>query len=484
MYSIRNDRSPAGPAIIPAQSSLLTEAVMDQETSLRRAVATLKAHLRSLAKESPRLAKALLFCAIAACAQAAPSSAKPRLTLDEFLNSVDITSVKLSPDGHMVAIGTERADWEAERFRKDLWLWRDSDNALIPLTQSGHDWSPEWSPDGKWIAFLSDRKVDSDSPDSNDDSADETHLYVIPVGGGEAFPVTRGEEGVHTFDWAPDSKTLYFATRTPWSSKQKDDYKSDWKDTVRYREQERGDVISRITVADALARRAAKGADEPKHGAKNTDEETAETPGAQTVVSSPYRVKSLAVSPDGARVAFLTDAISERLEGLKAIEIYVANTATAGAKNTAKQLTNNQAIEEHLEFAPDGKRIFFEVGQGSVESSYTDVQPRVYSLDSMTGEPTRWAAQFNGSINDYAIEARWRHDRSRYAGNGERALSTRRARQCLPQARWMAWNLRSHRHRSECASHRLCLFRSRQANGSLLGRQCRQIEQCETDHIV
>jgi dipeptidyl aminopeptidase/acylaminoacyl peptidase len=348
----------------------------------------------------------LLACATLMWPQALTAGNKPPLTLDEFFNSVDISSIRLSPDGHMIVIGTERADWDAQRFRKDLWLWRDSDNTLIPLTQSGHDWSPDWSPDGKWIAFLSDRRVEVESADksSDDDSEEETHLYVIPVGGGEAFPVTRGEEGVHTFDWAPDSKSLYFATRVPWSSKQKEENTEEWKDTIRYRERERGDVISRITLADALARRAVKGGAEAKQGATNQDKETAETPGAQIVVTTPYRVKSLSVAPDGARVAFLTDAISERLEGLKEIEVYVASTSSAGPKNTAKQLTKNQAIEEHLEFSPDGKRIFFEVSQGSVESSYADVQPRVYSIDSTTGEPVRWAASFDGSVTEYAVD--------------------------------------------------------------------------------
>ena len=129
--------------------------------------------------------------------------------------------------------------------------------------------------------------------------------------GGEAFPVTRGAEDVHAFAWSPDSKTLYFSTRVPWTSKQKDEYKEQWKDVVRYREQERGDVISRIEVAEALKRQIELGTQETKKSKKDKkkarsdeDEETGETPGAQAVVTSPYRVKSMAISPDGAQVAY------------------------------------------------------------------------------------------------------------------------------------------------------------------------------------
>src|ERR1700722_8916006 len=104
---------------------------------------------------TPRALILPLFCPAALTQE---SSAKPLLTLDEFFNSVDIPNVRISADGRAVAIETSRADWDANRFRSDIWLYRDEPNgsgALVQLTQSGHDSKPEFSPDGRWIAFLS-----------------------------------------------------------------------------------------------------------------------------------------------------------------------------------------------------------------------------------------------------------------------------------------------------------------------------------------
>src|SRR5437588_7336812 len=100
------------------------------------------------------------------------AQSKPKLTLDEFFNSVSYFNVALSPDGSSVVIETERADWDQKIFRKDLWLYRDDPKggSLIQLTQSGHDTEPKWSPDGRWIAFLSERKP---AAEKNSDSADE-----------------------------------------------------------------------------------------------------------------------------------------------------------------------------------------------------------------------------------------------------------------------------------------------------------------------
>jgi hypothetical protein len=84
---------------------------------------------------------------------------------------------------------------------------------------------------------------------------------------------------------------VYFAARSPWTKKQKEDYEQKWKDVVRYREQERGDVISRIAVEEALKRQIELGAHEKKRKKDKKkededDEETGETPGSDPRIAS------------------------------------------------------------------------------------------------------------------------------------------------------------------------------------------------------
>src|ERR1019366_2380903 len=158
--------------------------------------------------------------------------AKPKLTLDEFFNSMGFTAAKVSPDGNSVVIATEKADWEQQIFRKDLWLYRTANSSLAQLTQSGHDTAPQWSPDGQWIAFLSERKVaegkdaETEGGKGKDGKEKEAaQLFLISPNAGEAFAITSGDDEVHGFAWSPDSKSIYFANREPWTKQQNDDHK-------------------------------------------------------------------------------------------------------------------------------------------------------------------------------------------------------------------------------------------------------------------
>ncbi|MFZ0286665.1 MAG: hypothetical protein WAL32_15675, partial [Terriglobales bacterium] len=320
---------------------------------------------------------------------------KPKLTLDEFFDSVDISSLQLSSDGHSLVFMTERADWNRSIYRDDLWLYRDEGKGtLTQLTQSGHDTDPQWSPDGRWIAFLSERKPENDSAN---DSADEvTQLYLISSSGGEAFPVTNGDESIHAFTWSSDSRTLYLATRIPWTDEQKDDYKKEWKDVLRYRGSERGDKIFSLDLAEALARHAVRGTSKEK-----PDAASGET--ARTLASLPWRIQTLEASPDGRRLALLTTSISQREEKVDQFEIYTVDLSNTSSDRAPHQVTRNHAVEQSMRWATDSRHIFFQVEYGSVEGNYQDTQTRLYWVDADTAEVTHWAGDFTGAVGSYAV---------------------------------------------------------------------------------
>jgi dipeptidyl aminopeptidase/acylaminoacyl peptidase len=352
-----------------------------------------------------RLLSLALFVATAQISMAAD---KPKITLDEFFNYVSYDAVQISPDGTSVVIGVERADWDRQIFQSDLWLYRDggssAQGSLFQLTQSEHDYSPRWSPDGRWIAFLSDRKDDSGKGDSDDSSADDpdksaSQLYLISPSGGEAFAITSGDQSVHAFCWSPDSKTIYFATRVPWDKEQKDAYKKIWKDTIQYRRAERGDLIYSLDVGAALAHDETRGTRETS----KKEKEANTTVTANSIASTPWRVHELALSPDGHRLAFATASVSQRQERVDEFEVYSVDLSHTSPETPPRRLTTNEAQEEDLAWAKDGRHLFFRVQYGSVEGKYLDTQDRLYWLDSETGEVQRWAADFDGSVGHYAL---------------------------------------------------------------------------------
>jgi dipeptidyl aminopeptidase/acylaminoacyl peptidase len=124
-----------------------------------------------------------------------------------------LTSVgdpRLSPDGHRVAYVVTTIDEEANAYRTAIWVAPLDGSADARQLTSGarNDGSPRWSPDGRWLAFVSNR-------DGEDEKKAHGELYVLPADGGEAHPLTEGKASVDSIAWSPDSSRIAFTRRVP-----------------------------------------------------------------------------------------------------------------------------------------------------------------------------------------------------------------------------------------------------------------------------
>jgi dipeptidyl aminopeptidase/acylaminoacyl peptidase len=315
---------------------------------------------------------------------------RPPISLDEFLNTTEIRDAKLSPSGDAAVVSVSAPNWKQERFDENLWLWTAKAGTPRPLTLSGHDSSPEWSPDGKYIAFVSDRPLAGD-----DDKDQPGRVWVMPVAGGEAFPLYTDNLDTHTFAWSEDSAAIYFSVKEPLTAAEKEQQKKEWKDVIRWREQERGDVLLSLPVGLAEERSTHPAVPHPP--ADKSDVPL----GAATLMHSKLEIDALVPSPDGSQIAMETGPPTHRVEDPADTELFVA-PAKGGE---ARRLTHNQGLEEHLAWSRDGRQIYFltPAAGGSVEGPYRDVQGRLYSLDAGSGKITRLGGEFQGSWEDFVL---------------------------------------------------------------------------------
>jgi len=353
---------------------------------------------------SLRLWTLLVASASLASVSSLAQAQKPTISLDEYLNTTAITGTSLAPDASAAVIATETPDWKANVYRHDLWLWTEHDG-LKPLTHSGSDERPQWSPDGKWIAFASDRSVSGSTDTGDSDSDKPSRVWLISSSGGEALPLYKEKFDVHAFAWAPDGSAIYISAKAPLTREQEDMQSDTWKDVVRWREQYRGDLLLKIDIAPALARAVAVplAKEVPGKAASDAEASSKLPEGATTVAKSDLAIAEIAPAPNGKILAFLTEPIHKRIENPADYEILTV----ASDGGTPKQITHNLAMESNLRWSPDSRWIHFAVNaaNGSIDGKYRDVQGRLYRIDANSDKIERLGSTLDGSLDQYVLLA-------------------------------------------------------------------------------
>lgn len=133
------------------------------------------------------------------------------MTIDDGLNMKRIGEVAISPDGNSVVYSVAKLDWEENEYTNEYFLYRDSTRETRDFIGEAGGEDFQFSPDGRQVAFL--REPDSDDGEEREGRPGKSQIYVIPVDGGEAMPVTEHRGGVRSFKWMPDSKGFIFLAR-------------------------------------------------------------------------------------------------------------------------------------------------------------------------------------------------------------------------------------------------------------------------------
>jgi dipeptidyl aminopeptidase/acylaminoacyl peptidase len=141
--------------------------------------------------------------------------AKKRLTVEDLWKIDRVAQPTLSPDGAQACVSVTSFDMEENKARASLWLLSAFGGEPRRLTSAGEkDGEPQWSPDGRWIAFVAKRAPAGGAKDGDKDPAgDEAQVYLIAPDGGEARRLTSMPTGCFGIRWFPDSRRIAFISR-------------------------------------------------------------------------------------------------------------------------------------------------------------------------------------------------------------------------------------------------------------------------------
>jgi dipeptidyl aminopeptidase/acylaminoacyl peptidase len=172
-------------------------------------------------------------------AQSAPAPVRKPLTAQQAVNTRAISDLHFSSDGTRVAMVVSEPPKGTTRLRH-IWLLDVASHDLRQFTNSAKsEDTPRWSPDGKRLAFLTDRE-------------EFQQIYLLSMDGGEALPLTEGKRSIQSFSWSPDGKQIAFLAPEPRTDEEvkkdadKDDARVADKDTH----------LTRLWLFDIAARKA------------------------------------------------------------------------------------------------------------------------------------------------------------------------------------------------------------------------------------
>jgi dipeptidyl aminopeptidase/acylaminoacyl peptidase len=295
---------------------------------------------------------ALFACFVPLAAQASRA-----LEPSDWYRFQDVSDLAMSSDGSAIAYLVTSFDKESDESRSALWLADWAGTQSVQLTRGESVSAPRFSPDGRYLSFLSARPAES-----------KTQLWVLDRRGGEPRQLSHVSGEVTGYEWAPDGRSVVLVMHVSEDSK-----------------------APRPWVIDALHFKADK---DGYLTAKSRSHLCLLDVGSGTcavLTSDPERADSLpAFSPDGRRIAYVSNRSGAPGE-LGVDEVYLV--AAAGGSKPERLLSTWSPNKQRLQWSPDGSLIAFLQGDEPKYNAY--IMDRLAVADVKSGS----ARVLSGSLD-------------------------------------------------------------------------------------
>jgi dipeptidyl aminopeptidase/acylaminoacyl peptidase len=273
-----------------------------------------------------------------------PPPAPRAITIDDYFQIREVTDPQLSPDGQWVAYSVSTSLLKGDKSESRIWTVPTASGEAVAMTSEGVSSShPRWSPDGRFLAFLSAR------------NEGKAQVWLLNRIGGEAQRLTDTPQGVEDFAWSPDSRRLVVILRDPSpeeleAAKNKDD--KDTADKEKKPKSQKPWVIDRLQFKEDEV-----GYLDRRRTHLYTFDLASKT--LTQVTSGDYDDSEPAWSPDGKLLAFTSNRSAPDPDRTYNSDIWVVSADNTDKGAHVTQVTTNPGEDRSPAWSPDGKWIAY-----------------------------------------------------------------------------------------------------------------------------
>jgi len=321
----------------------------------------------------------VIFLIVFASSARAQVPAKRAMTFDDLAAVQRVGEPQISLDGRAVVYTVGTTDMDTNRVAHNIWVVPTAPGSQPrQLTQSGHDTRPQWSPDGKTIAFLSNREG-------------VTQIYAMPAQGGNAKKITSLSTGADNEKWSPDGRWIAF------TSSVFPDCPDDACNRARDDAAEKSKVKARV-YDHLLYRHWVHWSDGKRSHlflvAASGGAARDLTPRADYDVPPDERgdANDFNFSPDSKELCFT--AVADRPEAISTNgDLFLVSTSGG----EPKRITSNPGFDGHPAYSPDGRYIAY---HSQKTPEYESDRWRLMLFDRAAGTHAEAAESFDRSVDE------------------------------------------------------------------------------------